>query len=132
MHLRDLGLKPGADVEIGVRAVDGAGNVGPAATAQVRVSSKTAAPLPGRSPQPFTETSALPRLGGAEVAILDELDKVHPVTGEMIPKQADGYLAANHLWSAKDKFKSACTRRAMSSSLSRCCCAATSRVSVPS
>jgi hypothetical protein len=103
MHLRDLDLKPGAEVAIGVRAVDGAGNVGPAATATVRVSDKVAAPLPGRPPRPFAEPAALPRLGGAEVAVLDELDKVQPVTGEMIPKQPDGYLAANHLWSAKDK-----------------------------
>jgi hypothetical protein len=55
MHLRDLELKPGADIEIGVRAVDGAGNVGPALTGKVCVSNKIAAPLPGRSPQSFTE-----------------------------------------------------------------------------
>ena len=52
-----------------------------------------------RSPRP----APLPTLGDAEVAVIDELDKVQPVTGEMIPKQADGYLAANHLWSAKTK-----------------------------
>src|SRR5262249_12225016 len=103
MHLRELDLKPGAEVEIGVRAVDGTGNVGPVLTGKVRVSNKVAAALPGRSPQSFTEQAPLPRLGEAEIAILDELDKVHPVTGEMIPKQADGYLAANHLWSAKEK-----------------------------
>jgi hypothetical protein len=103
MHLRDLELKPGVEVEIGVRAVDGAGNVGPAAKAKVRVSSKIAAPLPGVSAKPFAEQAALPRLSETTVAILDELDKVHPVTGEMIPKQAEGYLAANHLWSGKDK-----------------------------
>ena len=28
---------------------------------------------------------------------------MQPVTGEMIPKEPDGYLAANHLWSAKTK-----------------------------
>ena len=103
MHLRDLDLKAGAEVEIAVRAVDGAGNVGPAATGKVRVSSRSTAPLPGRPPQPFAEQAALPRLGNAEIAVLDELDKIHPVSGEMIPKQADGYLASNHLWSAKEK-----------------------------
>jgi hypothetical protein len=35
--------------------------------------------------------------------VIDELDKVQPRTGEMIPKQTDGYLAANHLWNAKTK-----------------------------
>jgi hypothetical protein len=103
MHLRDLGLQPGAEVSMSVRAVDGAGNVGPATTAKVRVSNRVPAPLPGQSPRSFEEQAPLPRLGEAEVAILDELDKVQPVTGEMIPKQPDGYLAANHLWSAKEK-----------------------------
>ncbi len=103
MHLRDLGPKPGVEVEIGVRAVDGAGNVGPAMVDKVRVSNKTAALLPGVSPKPFAEQAPLPRLGETEIAVLDELDKVHPVTGKMIPPQPDGYLAANHLWSAKEK-----------------------------
>ncbi len=49
MHLRDLGLSPGAEVAMSVRAVDGASNVGPAANAKLRVSSKVAAPLPGQS-----------------------------------------------------------------------------------
>ena len=33
MQLRDLDLQPGADVKLEIRAVDGAGNAGPAATA---------------------------------------------------------------------------------------------------
>ena len=103
MRLRDLGLAAGAEVKVAVRAVDGAGNVGPAAEATVKVSGREAPALPGKPPAPFAEAATLPRLGDAEVAVLDELDKVQPVTGEMIPKQADGYLAANHLWSAKTK-----------------------------
>jgi hypothetical protein len=102
MHLRDLKLPAGAEVRCEARAVDGAGNVGPAASAVVRLSSRTAQPLPDGGPLPFSGAAPLPKLGGAEVAILDELDKVHPVTGEMIPPQPDGYLVANHLWSAKD------------------------------
>jgi len=103
MRLRDLGLAAGAEVKVAVRAVDGAGNVGPAAEATVKVSGREAAALPGKPAAPFADAAPLPRLGAAEVAVLDELDKVQPVTGEMIPKQADGYLAANHLWSAKTK-----------------------------
>lgn len=103
MRLRDLKLEPGAEVLVKIRAVDGAGNVGAPAEAKVRVSDRKPAPLPGTNPKPFTEVAPLPRLGDAEIAILDELDKVHPVTGVMIPKQPDGYLAANHLWSAKDR-----------------------------
>lgn len=115
MHLRDLNLKAGAAVEIAVCAVDGAGNIGPAATGKVRVSNRSATPLPGHSPTPFSPTSPtpqrerkewrelLPRLGDAKIAVIDELDKVCPVSGEMIPQQTDSYLAANHLWSAKEK-----------------------------
>jgi hypothetical protein len=102
MHLRDLGLPAGATVKLDVRAVDGAGNVGPVAAAALRVSAHQARPLPGVAPRPLEGIASLPQLGGAEVAILDELDKLHPVTGEIIPAQAEAYLSANHLWSAKD------------------------------
>jgi len=102
MHLRDLKLSPGASAKLSVRAVDGAGNLGSAATAGITVSNRLPAPLP--QPNPDAErprpAATLPRVASAEVAILDELDKVHPVTGEMIPSQPDGYLAANHLWDA--------------------------------
>ncbi len=105
MHLRDVGLPAGAaTVTLGIKAVDGAGNVGPLATAAVQLSP---APVPvdlGGAPAPrFTEAAPLPRIGGAEVFVIDPLDKVHPVSGAMIPPQPAGYLAANHLWSAKDK-----------------------------
>ena len=103
MHLRDLGLGAGVEVKVAVRAVDGAGNVGPAAEATVKLSDRKPAALPGKTVAPFTDAAPLPKLGDAEIAVIDELDKVQPVTGEMIPKQPDGYLAANHLWSAKTK-----------------------------
>jgi hypothetical protein len=103
MRLRDLGLAGGARVQVAVKAVDGAGNVGPAAEVAVVVADRTPRPLPGTAPIPFTEEAALPRLGDIEVAVLDELDKVQPVSGEMIPPQPAAYLAANHLWNAKTK-----------------------------
>jgi hypothetical protein len=103
MRLRDLRLEPGAEVPVKVRAVDGAGNIGEVGEAKVRLSKRKPAPLPGTAPKPFTDSAPLPRLDGAEVAILDELDKVHPVTGAMIPARSGEYLAANHLWSAKTK-----------------------------
>ena len=40
MHLRDLDLGPGVEVKVAVKAVDGAGNVGPAAEATVNVSDR--------------------------------------------------------------------------------------------
>ena len=85
-----------------VRAVDGAGNLGPAAETRVAFFHM---PQPRWKSAPVFahEGGPLPRLRGGEVAILDELDKVQPVTGELIPTQAEGYLAANHLWQASQK-----------------------------
>ena len=107
LHLRDLKLGAGTSIRISVRAVDGAGNRGPDATAVVRVSSHVPAPLPQPKTLPAAESKrpvgALPRVAGIEVAILDELDKANPVTGELIPAEPDSYLAANHLWNAADE-----------------------------
>lgn len=102
MHLRDLDLKPNAEVMLAVVAVDGAGNVGKPATARVKVSGRGPITLPSL-PIITSTGGALPRLGGAEVAVLDELDKVRPVGGELIPARPPAYLAGNHLWSAGSK-----------------------------
>ena len=98
MHLRDFGPAAPADRSLIVRAVDGSGNVGPEAKLRFSVSSRVAAALPGSPVNVNIGGAQLPRLGGGQVAILDELDKVQPVTGEMIPSQPEGYLTANHLW----------------------------------
>ena len=103
MHLRDLGRASGGEATLAVSAVDGSGNIGPATETRIRLSDRVAAPLPGTSPVVKVAKAPLPRLGDGEVAILDELDKVQPVTGELIPPQPDGYLASNHLWSAGSK-----------------------------
>jgi hypothetical protein len=105
MHVRDFNLAPGATAVLAVSAVDGAGNVGTAATIKLAGSTRVAAPLPqprvgsGRD----TSRAALPRLGGHEIAIVDELDKIHPLTGAMIPDEPEGYLSANHLWHAESR-----------------------------
>ena len=100
MALRDVGLKPGDRANLEVRAVDGAGNVGEAARLVVQTSALSAKPLPDPGPGPFRGDSALPKLGHAEVAVIDELDKARPDTGALIPPRPDGYRAANHLWDA--------------------------------
>jgi Domain of unknown function (DUF4091) len=109
MHVRDLKLSAGATVTLEVRAVDGAGNVGPAVTAAIKVSSRIPAPLPRPKPasarQPLERSPAvdLPQIGAAPpvfVAIIDELDKVNPSTGLLIPSQPEAYHTANHLWDA--------------------------------
>ena len=103
MHLCDLGLKAGEQAEVLVRAVDGAGNVGDPARISVTTSAEELSPLPGVDPDPFKGGGMLPKIGGAEVAIIDALDKVQPSTGKMVPPQDPGYLTANHLWSAQQK-----------------------------
>ena len=85
-----------------MRAVDAAGNIGPAATPPS--GSPTGSPPPCPSPRrpeasPTRHPDPAPP-GTVEVAVIDELDKVHPVTGELIPAEPEGYLAANHLWDA--------------------------------
>jgi hypothetical protein len=102
MHLRDMGLERRTSAHLSVRAVDGAGNLGPETTLLLRLPGSTSIVLPGRPvplPQPASPAS-LPRLGAGEVAVIDELDKVHPLTGSLIPLQPTDYLCANHLWNA--------------------------------
>jgi Domain of unknown function (DUF4091) len=102
MHLRDLGRANPGELNLTVRAVDGAGNQGTEARAKVRLSTRSVERWtmgPGYTPIP----APLPKLAGGEVAIIDELDKVQPVTGELIPGQPEVYLASNPLWYAKGR-----------------------------
>ncbi len=103
MHLRDLDLEGGSEAAVAIKAVDGAGNIGPALEGKVRVSDRLPPVLPGKALAPFTAFADLPKLGATPVAVIDELDKMQPLTGEMIPPQSEEYLSANHLWSAKNK-----------------------------
>ncbi len=60
-------------------------------------------PLGGDIPPELPVGGPLPRIGSAEIAIIDALDKVQPLTGEMIPQQPAEYFTRNHLWSATRK-----------------------------
>jgi hypothetical protein len=104
MHLRDLGLENADTDTLTVKAVDGAGNAGPAASATLRSRRLAVPPLPvHRLESPPAAGAALPappRLGGGEVTVIDELDKIHPETGALIPPQEPSYLKSNHLWDA--------------------------------
>jgi hypothetical protein len=102
MHLRDVGTGKPGELKLAVRAVDGAGNQGPATESKIRLSG----PLAMRFNLVVgfgDRTAPLPRLGGGQVAIIDELDKVQPVTGELIPSEPADYPASNHLWGALDR-----------------------------
>ncbi|HEV3342614.1 MAG TPA: GDSL-type esterase/lipase family protein, partial [Pirellulales bacterium] len=101
MHVRDLTMLESSSLEI--RAVDSAGNEGP--PAEVRLTSGNAA-NPVLPPRPATRagaSQALPKLAGAEIAIIDELDKVDLATDKLVPAHPDSYLSENHLWNAEKR-----------------------------
>ena len=105
MHLRDLGLEHAFSAVLAVKAVDRAGNVGPAASVTVRFPGKPGGALPGRAPEiaQVPATTPLPRLGSSDVTVIDELDKVDPQRGGLIPPQQRGYTRVNHLWNAAQR-----------------------------
>ena len=108
MHLRDLGLRrPGSS---GPAVGQGRGRRRETSDRRRRprlraFPGKPAEALPGRASEAVRGSRPrrlCPAWERREVAVIDELDKVHPVTGELIPAQPDGYLHANHLWNADE------------------------------
>lgn len=67
------------------------------------VPKEKARPHGGELPPVLPPGGALPRIGQAEIAIIDALDKVQPVTGDTVPQQPAEYFTGNHLWSAGQK-----------------------------
>ena len=104
MHLRDIELPAGGRITLGIRAIDRAGNIGPAAMATIATSAAPATiDIPPAKVRPFADDAPLPTIAGVRVAVVDALDKIHPATGQLIPARPAGYLQANHLWSAAQK-----------------------------
>lgn len=103
LRLRDLDLARGSTIEVGARAVDAAGNRGPVSFTSLAVAAELEPlelrPTPQPGP-PVAASEAGPSLGGREVFVVDPLDKLHSVTGEMIPPRPDDYKRRNHLWDA--------------------------------
>lgn len=101
LHLRDVETADGGTLE--ARAVDSAGNEGPAARISVQIAHLATAVLPSQ-PSPLKRAAAeLPKLASAEIAVIDELDKFDPASGETLPAHGADYLAANHLWDAEKR-----------------------------
>ncbi len=104
MVLRDPGLGPGQAAVIRVQPVDSAGNVGEARELEIvtapegNVFDQAFVPV-----GPFAGRSGALTVGDLEIAVLDLLDKVDPVTGVMIPGQGPGYRSGNHLFRADEK-----------------------------
>lgn len=91
-----------ANESITVEAVDAAGN-GSSPTRLTLKGSRRSAATPfaaARPALPAAGTRAL-KLGGASISVIDELDKVDPVRGTLLPARgAEALLRSNHLFDA--------------------------------
>ncbi len=105
MRLRDVGTEPGQTVTVALRPIDAAGNAGP-----ISQTTFTTEPLPKPLPLapaipaewPVVRTTDAPLPNPAINAyVIDPLDKIYPVSGELIPRRPEQYRKANHLWSAE-------------------------------
>jgi hypothetical protein len=92
-----FGIAGGRASRMVVRTVDAAGNVSEGSRTQIRVSPSPTLELP---PAPTTFVQGPKLQPGPTITIVDALDKVHPVTGALIPAHPAEYLQENHLWSA--------------------------------
>lgn len=103
LHIRDLGLAPGATIDLAVATLDGAGNRSGIVRKPVTVSDIALPALPGEAAE-FAKfvSGTLPTLGNAKIAIVDALDKISD-EGLRTPQQPQAYLQANHLWNARAK-----------------------------
>ncbi|MGH7145878.1 MAG: hypothetical protein ACREJ2_17345 [Planctomycetota bacterium] len=104
MHIKDLPFTAGETLQLTIRAIDGAGNVSEPFTRTVILSSLPRELKFGPEPlKAFPPNETLPSAGPVQVAVIDALDKIDPVSGRMIPAEPKGYLGGNHLYSGADK-----------------------------
>ncbi len=104
MHIQDIPFKPGEIIDLIIKPVDSAGNVGKAFRKKIQLSQGQQMPeIEASDILPFSPNRVLPVAGGLKISVVDLLDKIDPVRGEMIPSQYDGYKGGNHLYSAKEK-----------------------------
>ena len=104
MHVQDLPFAAGQELTLTISAVDSAGNVGPPASKTIKLSATPRVfPIADSGLEPFAPSADLPVVGGLKVAVVDEVDKISPTTGKMIPDQPAAYKGGNHLWSAAKK-----------------------------
>lgn len=101
MHIR--GLEPDKTYSVTIKAIDAAGNVGLPSAFTTRTARDQRCGIAELPVKPFDESAPLPQLDGADIYVIDPLDKVQPTTGNMLPPHDAGYKSANHLWSAKEK-----------------------------
>ena len=81
--------RAGREVRLASAPSTARGTSGPAAEVAAKSPPAARGPCPaGSAPKPPEAKGTIPKLRGAEVAIIDELDKVHPVRGTLDPRAA--------------------------------------------
>ncbi|WP_040015899.1 hypothetical protein [Desulfobacter postgatei] len=104
MHIQDLNLPPGKQIELVIRGVDSAGNEGDASVVMIKT-----AFLKNNSIMEELQYGSISNKrinsdqGNETYAIVDLLDKINPVTGEPITPRPKGYQWANHLFNRTKK-----------------------------
>ncbi len=103
MHLRDL-FSEGDRIELLIQPVDNAGNVGEITSTPVHFPAVKKQILDGIEIIPsFKPSRTVPEIGGVNIGIIDLLDKVDPVSGQILPSHEKGYWTGNHIFSAEKK-----------------------------
>ena len=104
MYLQDLSFEPGEELELIIKPVDNAGNTGKPFRRKIKLSSNfDRLDCDIKQLDPFPLNEKLPVAGNVKVGVVDSLDKINPVTGDMIPERKNGYRGGNHIFSAKQK-----------------------------
>jgi hypothetical protein len=104
MHIQDLNFNPGKILDVTIKPVDSAGNIGLPYTQKIKLSSSKALTFPAGKDLILSPAEVnLPEVKGLKVGVADLLDKVNPQTGQMVPPRNKGYLGGNHIFSAPEK-----------------------------
>ena len=104
MHLQDLDLAPGERIILHIQPVDSAGNVGAMTSESFSVAGEGTFPAFDErlTPTPLgTNTISTP--SGNAIVVLDLLDKVDPVTGNLIPSGRSASTGESFLLDAEKK-----------------------------
>ena len=104
MHIQDLNLPPGKQIDLLIRGVDSAGNEGDTSVVTIKT-----APLKNNLIMEDFQyySNSNKRIDSDQrdesYAIVDLLDKINPVTGKSITPRPAGYQWANHLFNGIEK-----------------------------
>ncbi|PCJ62870.1 MAG: hypothetical protein COA79_01720 [Planctomycetota bacterium] len=103
MHIQDLAFSANQKLSITIVPIDATGNKGESFTHKIQLSGAPNIVEIVSSIKPFPPSTDLPSVGGIKIGVIDVLDKVDPIKGNVSPKHPKGYRGGNHLFSAAKK-----------------------------